>query len=133
MKLYCAHAGSYDRAMPDSSALTNVLRHLVFGVLIAVMLVKPVLAFAGEIGELDDLVPNAALTFDAAHAGGLPDPDGCGDLQRHVSHCCAVQAALLPRIELGLLAPSPASPLPARATAFVAADPAQPLRPPIRA
>lgn len=119
--------------MPGRSTLTNVLRHLVFGVLIAVMLVKPVLAFAGEIGELDDLVPNAALVFDAAHAGGLPDQDGCGDLQRHVTHCCAMQAALLPRIELGLLAPSPASPLPARAAALVAADPAQPLRPPILA
>jgi len=119
--------------MPARSALANVMRHLVFGVLIVVMLLKPVLAFAGEIGELDDLAPNAALTVDAPHAGGLPDQDGCGDLQRHVSHCCAMQAALLPRIELGLLAPSPASPLPARATAFVAADPAQPLRPPIHA
>lgn len=120
-------------AMPGRSALTNVLRHLVFGVLIVVMLVKPVLAFAGEIGELDHLVPDAVLAFDAAPVDGAPDPDGCGDLQRHVSHCCAVQAALLPRIELGLLAPSPASPLPARASAFVAADPVQPLRPPIHA
>lgn len=119
--------------MPARCALANAMRHLVFGVLIVVMLLKPVLAFAGEVGELDDLVPNAALVFDAAHAGGLPDQDGCGDLQRHVTHCCAVQAALLPRIELGLLVPSPASPLPARATAFVAAEPAQPLRPPIHA
>ncbi|MFK3647426.1 hypothetical protein ACI2IY_03180 [Lysobacter enzymogenes] len=119
--------------MPGRSALTNVLRHLIFGVLIAVMLVKPVLAFAGEIGELADLHPQAAHVVGNDAGAGIPDQDGCGARQCHVTHCCAMQAALLPRIELGLLAPSPASPLPARATALVAADPAQPLRPPIHA
>ncbi|MGO1070573.1 hypothetical protein [Lysobacter sp. CA199] len=118
--------------MPGPSALVNVLRYLVFGVLIAVMLVKPVLAFASEIAELS---PSAALAaeHDERHAEGQPqhDPDGCGDTQWHLSHCCAMQAALMPRIELGLLISSPAQPLPGRAIAFVPTPTVVPFRPPI--
>jgi len=122
--------------MPGPTALVNVLRYLVFGVLIAVMVVKPVLAFASEIAELAPAVAFAAehgQGDDARHADGQPqqDPDGCGDTRWHLSHCCAMQAALLPRIELGLLVPSPAQPLPGLATAFVPTPTVVPFRPPI--
>ena len=39
-------------AMPGLPALSIALRYLAYGVLIAVMLIKPALAFATEIGEL---------------------------------------------------------------------------------
>ncbi|MGH8080105.1 MAG: hypothetical protein ACREP7_05980 [Lysobacter sp.] len=124
--------------MPGPSALVNVLRYLVFGVLIAVMVVKPVLAFAGEIGELAPDIATMAQHADNhadrdADGQPQPDPDGCGDSRWHLSHCCAMQAALLPRIELGLFVPSPAQPLPAHATAFVPSPIAGPFRPPIHA
>ncbi|MFD0321186.1 hypothetical protein [Lysobacter gummosus] len=92
--------------MPGPSALATASRYLVFAVLIAVMLVKPVLAFASEAGELTPSAATALQHDSDRHADGQPqhDPDGCGDSRWHLSHCCAMQAALLPRIDLGLLA-----------------------------
>lgn len=119
--------------MSAPSALAVALRYLVFGVLIAVMLVKPVLAFAGEIGEL----AQTAATHEAGdrHDDNRPssDPDGCGDSSWHLSHCCAMQAALLPRIDLSLLAPLTSLPLEAHSIAFVPTPTVVPFRPPIAA
>ncbi len=123
--------------MSAASALAIALRHLVFGVLIALMLVKPALSFATEIGEL---APAAASALAHGQAGQdapgtqapVPhDEDGCGDSRWHLAHCCALQAALLPRVELGL-APLPAPMPPSRAAvAFVPTPTAVPFRPPI--
>lgn len=139
-------------AMPGLPSLAIALRHLAYGVLIAVMLIKPVLAFATEIGEL--AVPAVAAhdhaqartghgtadttdTSDAATAQTDPandhDPDGCGDTQWHLSHCCAMQAALMPRFHIGLSLLSAAAPKPAAATSFVPSPTAVPFRPPITA
>ncbi|MGJ7904626.1 hypothetical protein [Lysobacter sp. 1R34A] len=127
--------------MPGPSAIATAFRYLVFGVLIAVMLVKPALTFATEIGELAG--PVAAMAHE--HAAGNPDadtgasaadradPDGCGDARWHLSHCCALQAALLPRFEVGLRVAGPAGPVPAVSTAFVPSPTAVPFRPPISA
>lgn len=122
--------------MPGPSALVNVLRYLVFGVLIVVMLVKPVMAFASEIGELAPAAVSAAHEqHEERNAAGQPqhDPDGCGDMRWHLSHCCAMQAALLPRIEFSLIPQSKAAPLPAHSIAFVPTPTAVPFRPPIQA
>lgn len=148
-------------AMPGLSSLAIALRYLAYGVLIAVMLVKPVLAFATEIGEL--AVPSAAAhdhardrpdhgnadtadTSDAATAqtdlaqtdhavdpATDHDPDGCGDSQWHLSHCCAMQAALMPRFQIGLPLLSAAAHKPAASTSFVPSPTAVPFRPPISA
>ncbi|ALN64809.1 hypothetical protein GLA29479_3958 [Lysobacter antibioticus] len=125
-------------AMPGPSAIAIAFRYLVFGVLIAVMLVKPTLTFATEIGELAGPVAALAHEHAGASAGDSAapdsaDPDGCGDARWHLSHCCALQAALLPRFEVGLLAPSAAGPVPAVSTAFVPTPTAVPFRPPISA
>lgn len=119
--------------MSAPSAFAAALRYLVFGVLIAVMLVKPALAFASEAGE-----PAAAVAAHAGEAGGEAptaphDEDGCGDASWHLSHCCAMQAALLPRIQLGLAAERAAAPLPAGAGSDAIRPTANPFRPPIRA
>lgn len=143
-------------AMPGLSSLAIALRYLAYGVLIAVMLIKPVLAFATEIGEL--AVPAAAAhdhaqerpdrgnpdTPDTSAAASQTDlaqtdpandhdPDGCGDTQWHLSHCCAMQAALMPRFHIGLPLLSAAAPKPAAATSFVPSPTAVPFRPPITA
>ncbi|MGO1001062.1 hypothetical protein [Lysobacter sp. CA196] len=117
--------------MPGPSAIAIAFRYLVFGVLIAVMLVKPTLTFATEIGELAG--PVAALAHEHAAASGDDgaDPDGCGDARWHLSHCCALQAALLPRFEVGLRVADPAGPVPAVSIAFVPTPTAVPFRPPI--
>jgi hypothetical protein len=135
LKLYCGGRGSYHRRMPGPSALATASRYLVFAVLIAVMLVKPVLAFASEAGELTPSAATALQHDSDRHADGQPqhDPDGCGDSRWHLSHCCAMQAALLPRIDLGLLAPATAQALPAHSTAFVPTPTVVPFRPPISA
>lgn len=128
-------------AMPGPTAIATAFRYLVFGVLIAVMLVKPTLTFATEIGELAG--PAAALAHEHAAATASDsvdpqltapehaDPDGCGDARWHLSHCCALQAALLPRFEVGLRAPSTATAVPAVSIAFVPTPTAVPFRPPI--
>lgn len=139
-------------AMPGLPSLAIALRYLAYGVLIAVMLIKPVLAFATEIGEL--AVPAAAAheharerpdhgnanttdTSDAATAQTDPandhDPDGCGDSRWHLSHCCAMQAALMPRFHIGLPLRGAAAPKPAASTSFVPSPTAVPFRPPISA
>jgi hypothetical protein len=139
-------------AMPGLPSLAIALRYLAYGVLIAVMLIKPVLAFATEIGEL--AVPAVAVHD---HAQARPDgaahtapdlaqqdlaqadpatdhdPDGCGDTQWHLSHCCAMQAALMPRFHIGLPLLSAAAPKPAATTSFVPSPTAVPFRPPISA
>lgn len=132
-------------AMPGLSSLAIALRYLAYGVLIAVMLIKPVLAFATEIGEL--AVP-AAAAHDHGNAGATDtsdaatdlaqtdpatdhDPDGCGDSRWHLSHCCAMQAALMPRFHIGLPLRSAAAPKPAASTSFVPSPTAVPFRPPI--
>lgn len=129
--------------MPGPSAIATAFRYLVFGVLIAVMLVKPALTFATEIGELAGPVAamaheHGAGDLDAyadaytdASAEERADPDGCGDARWHLSHCCALQAALLPRFEVGLRVAGPAGPVPAVSTAFVPTPTAVPFRPPI--
>ena len=121
--------------MSAAPALAAVLRCLAFGVLIAVMLVKPALAFASEAGE------PVAAALAAAHADppadGAPAPphdeDGCGDTSWHLSHCCAMQAALLPRIQFGLCAAPVGAALPAATGADARRPTANPFRPPIRA
>jgi hypothetical protein len=130
-------------AMPGLSSLAIALRYLAYGVLIAVMLIKPVLAFATEIGEL--AVPAAAAHDhgqdrpDGADASGAADvatdhdPDGCGDSRWHLSHCCAMQAALMPRFHIGLPLLSAAALKPAVTTSFVPNPTAVPFRPPISA
>jgi hypothetical protein len=125
--------------MPGPSAIATAFRHLVFGVLIAVMLVKPALTFATEIGELAGPVAAMAHAHDTANTGAHADdgdgvdPDGCGDARWHLSHCCALQAALLPRFDVGLRVAGPAGPVPAVSTAFVPTPTAVPFRPPISA
>lgn len=119
--------------MSAPPTLAAVLRCLVFGVLIAVMLVKPALAFASEAGETA-----AAVAAHAGEAGDQAptaphDEDGCGDTSWHLSHCCAMQAALLPRIQLGLPAARAAAPWPAGAGRDALRPTANPFRPPIRA
>lgn len=132
-------------AMPGLPSLAIALRYLAYGVLIAVMLVKPVLAFATEIGELavpaaaahdhaqasPDRAADSATAQDLAETDPDHDPDGCGDSQWHLSHCCAMQAALMPRFHIGLSLASAAAPKPAAATSFVPSPTAVPFRPPI--
>lgn len=149
-------------AMPGLPALSIALRYLAYGVLIAVMLIKPALAFATEIGEL--AAPAAAATQDhrsadrygagpaadpaapshehispppsdlaQADPAGERDPDGCGDTQWHLSHCCAMQAALMPLFVVGLSLADAAAPKPLASTSFVPNPTAVPFRPPITA
>lgn len=138
LKLYCGRRATYHFAMSGPFSLATAFRHLVFGVLIAVMLVKPALAFAVEIGELSVAAPVAAHGHDAGDrtagsANDSHDQDGCGDMQWHLSHCCALHAALLPRIEMRLLPLPPSQPSPAAATVFTPSPTAVPFRPPIAA
>lgn len=151
-------------AMTGLPSLSIALRYLAYGVLIAVMLIKPALAFATEIGELA-----APAAHDHPHAGGHAangnepsdpadpagsthneaapapidlaqadpaderDPDGCGDTQWHLSHCCAMQAALMPRFLIGLSVQGANAPKPLAVNAFVPKPTAVPFRPPITA
>ncbi|WP_064746773.1 hypothetical protein [Lysobacter antibioticus] len=121
--------------MPAVPALAAILRCLAFGVLIAVMLVKPALAFASEAGEpVAAAVASAHPGQPADAAPAAPhDEDGCDDTRWHLSHCCAMQAALLPRIQLGLSVERSTAPLPASAGVDAIRPTATPFRPPIRA
>ncbi|RDZ27393.1 hypothetical protein [Lysobacter silvisoli] len=118
-------------ALPPLSA---VLRCLLFGLLIALAVVRPVLAFSDEALELSHSM--AAIDAQAQdHPPSEPGDDQQGDCDPrwHLSHCCGLQAALLPA--LAFAAPAlPAPAVQARAPGeFVPAPTATPFRPPISA
>lgn len=117
--------------------LPPLLRMLAFALLMAGVLVKPVLAFAGELHEAE----HAALSGEDlhAHAGSdqAPDPvdppDGKNPWHAlmHFGHCCGQAPALMPLAYIGPHLPTADVPLPPWSAAFKPAAQPVALRPPI--
>ena len=121
--------------MSGLSPLSSILRCLVFGLLMAMAVVRPALAFAEEAREL--VAVDAAQSESSLgehghdHPPGKPGDADDGDNRWHLSHCCGQQAAVLPRYELAMVAPDTREAIPSRAFAFVPAPLPAPFRPPI--
>lgn len=117
--------------------LPSILRCLVFGLLIAMAVVRPALAFAEEAREIASIggtqTESALAEHGHDHPPGQPGDDGDSDNRWHLSHCCGQQAAVLPRYELGVIAAPSREAIPPRAFAFVPAPLPAPFRPPIAA
>lgn len=115
--------------------LSSILRCLVFGLLMAMAVVRPALAFAEEARELTVIGGEQSALHLGEHGHdhppGKPGEAGDSDNRWHLSHCCGQQAAMLPRFELRVLAPDTREAIPARAFAFVPAPLPAPFRPPI--
>lgn len=121
--------------MSGPSALATAFRLLLLGLLLTGFVLKPALAFAEEVHELT--AHAADVDHDHGHDDRAPAPDdgkaGHDDDHWHLTHCCGHQPAVLPRLELELLAPVSVSPIPSLAVAFAPALLTAPFRPPITA
>jgi len=122
--------------MSASTSLSCLFRLLMLGLLMAGVLVKPVIAFAGELHEAE----HAALSGDDGHADdGSSDPVDPDDSKNpwhalmHVGHCCGQTPALLPLAYLGAITPVATDPLPTLSVAFQPAAQPVAFRPPILA
>lgn len=113
--------------------LSSILRCLVFGLLIAMAVVRPALAFAEEAREIASIGGTQSESALGEHGHDHPpgQPGDDGDNRWHLSHCCGQQAAVLPRYDLGVIAAPIREAIPPRAFAFVPAPLPAPFRPPI--
>lgn len=122
--------------MFGASALSSVLRLLVIGLLLTGIVLRPALAFAEEIHDLTAHAATASAADSGQQHHRAPAPgqdDPSDDGHWHLTHCCGQQAAVLPRLDLGLLVPVTASPIPATTVSFVPTPHPAPFRPPIAA
>ncbi len=109
--------------------LLALSRMLLFGLLVAGVLVKPVLAIACEIHD----AARAAVEFSQAAPEAMPEPgqdEACCALP-DCSDCCAHTVALLPALATLRAAPAIASPLPLLSVEFEPTAHAVAFRPPI--
>jgi len=118
------------------TSLSSVLRILMLCLLMAGVLVKPVIAFAGELHEAE----HAQLTGDNGHAdGGSSDPIDPADSENpwhalmHVGHCCGQAPAVLPLMILGSIVPTGTDPVPEWSVEFQPTAHPVAFRPPISA
>lgn len=103
--------------------------------LMAGVLVKPVLAFAGDMHEAE----HAGLVEDDQHGHGddTPDPIDPSDAKNpwhslmHFGQCCGQTPAVLPLVQPGSILPVVTAPLPPWSAAFKPASHPVDLRPPI--
>ncbi len=103
--------------------------------LMAGVLVKPVLGFAGELHEAE----HAMVAGDHPHDDGdaPTGPTGPSDAKSpwhalmHFGHCCGQTSALLPLVQPGSILPAVTAPLPPWSVAFKPAAQPVALRPPI--
>ena len=122
--------------MSALTSLSSVFRILMLGLLMAGVLVKPVIAFAGALHEAE----HVALTGDSGHADdGSSELDDPSDAKNpwhelmHFSHCCGQAPALLPLTYLGCITPAATDPLPLLSVAFQPTAHPVAFRPPITA
>ncbi|WP_159016964.1 hypothetical protein [Cognatiluteimonas profundi] len=113
-----------------------MLRILILCLLMAGVLVKPVIAFAGELHEVE----HAQLTGDNGDADdGSSDPIDPADPKSpwhalmHFGHCCGQAPALLALMNLGSITPAATDPLPQWSVEFRPSAHPVALRPPISA
>lgn len=114
--------------MTASFSLPSLLRILMLGLLMAGILVKPVLAIACEIHDVQKM---AASEVQAAAAGEAGSDESCCSLP-DCNDCCAHTTAVVPEF---LVAPAVAmavSPLPSLSVKFEPAAISVAFRPPIR-
>lgn len=119
-----------------STSLSSVFRILMLGLLMAGVLVKPVIAFAGTLHEAE----HAAVSGDDGHAAdGSSDPIDPADATNpwhalmHFSHCCGQTPAVLPLLYLGAITPAATDPVLPWTVAFLPTAHPVALRPPISA
>ncbi|MHB8911155.1 MAG: hypothetical protein ACYC42_00555 [Lysobacter sp.] len=117
-------------------SLSFALRILLLGLLMAGTLVKPVIAFAGELHEAE----HAQLTGDDGQVDdGSSDPIDPSDSENswhalmHFGHCCGQAPALLALVYLGSITPTATDPLPPLSVEFQPAAHPVAFRPPITA
>lgn len=122
--------------MSSLTSLPFVFRILLLGLLMAGVLVKPVIAFAGELHEAE----HVHLTGDNGHGDdGSSDPIDPADSKNpwhalmHVGHCCGQTPALLPLVYLGPIVPMVTEPLPPWSVEFQPTAHPVAFRPPISA
>lgn len=116
--------------------LPSVFRILMLGLLMAGVLVKPVIAFAGELHE-------AGHSESAGHDGHASDvasePADPSDATNpwhalmHFSHCCGQIPAVLPLMFVGTVTASATEPLPRLSVEFQPTVHPVAFRPPISA
>lgn len=101
--------------MPALTSMPTVFRILMLCLLMAGVLVKPLVALAGELHEAE----HAQLTGDNGHADdSSSDPIDPADAENpwhalmHFSHCCGQAPALMPLISQGSFIPAATDPLP---------------------
>ncbi len=126
--------------MSVPSALANVLRLLLLGLLLCGVVLKPSLAIAEEMHELlsHATVAGDGHTHADAHSVEIEptrtgDPQPHDDNHFHLTHCCGQQAAVLPRLDVAVPLLHGDSPIPPQTVAFAPAPYIAPFRPPIAA
>ena len=112
------------------SSLPSLLRILMLGLLMAGVMMKPVLAIACEIHDMQKIV--AAEPAAAAEAPGPGSGESCCSLP-DCNDCCAHTTALLPILNLAPAAPMAASSLPSLSVEFEPTAFPVAFRPPIPA
>lgn len=121
-----------------NAAPATVLRLLMLALLLCGIVLKPSLAIAEE---MHDLLAHASVAADGHSHDAAPVADsgdaapGKGthdDGHFHLTHCCGQQAAVLPRLQLGVALAGTDSPVPRFVVDFTPASRAAPFRPPIQ-
>lgn len=127
-------------AMSALTSLSSVFRILMLGLLMAGVLVKPVIAFAGDMHEAEHAALSGHDDHDDGHADdGSSDPVDPADSENpwhalmHVGHCCGQAPALLSWAPLGSITPTATDPLPLLSVEFQPTVHPVAFRPPITA
>jgi hypothetical protein len=96
------------------SSLPSLLRILLLGLLMTGVLVKPVLAFAGELHETEHSEStghDGHVQDDASEPADPSDETNPWHALVHFSHCCGQAPVLLFLMYLGAITPAAADPL----------------------
>ena len=120
--------------MSALTSLPTVFRILMLGLLMAGVLVKPVIAFAGELheaGHVESTDQDGHFQDDASEPVDPSDATNPWHALMHFSHCCGQAPAMLPTIHVGSVTPVATEPLPRLSVEFQ--PPVHPVafRPPI--
>ena len=122
--------------MSALTSLPSVLRILMLGLLMAGVLMKPVIALAGELheaGHVQSTDQDGHFQDDASVPVDPSDATNPWHALMHFSHCCGQAPALLPLMYLSSFAPVATEPLPQLSVEFQPAVHPVAFRPPISA
>jgi hypothetical protein len=122
--------------MSALASLPSVLRILMLGLLMVGVLMKPVIALAGELheaGHVQSTDQDGHFQDDASVPVDPSDATNPWHALMHFSHCCGHTPALLPLMYLGSFTPVANEPLPQLSVEFQPAVHPVAFRPPISA